>query len=66
MEHKINKHLLWDINCLISAVRGFRNGIITGARIRLPYVFQAVIYAIVFRQGKYVIQIEYEIIYEYL
>ncbi|KAL6073263.1 Transmembrane protein [Balamuthia mandrillaris] len=36
---------------LLSAVLGYRNGIISGVRIRLPYVFQAVIYAIIFQQG---------------
>jgi len=50
--HAVNKHHFWDPECILSVVRGFRNGIITGARIRLPYVFQAVIYAVVFRQGK--------------
>jgi hypothetical protein len=50
--HAVNKHIFWDVNCLLSAIRGFRNGIITGARIRLPYVFQAVIYAVIFRQGR--------------
>jgi len=50
--HAVNKHLFWDSDCILSAIRGFRNGIITGARIRLPYVFQAIIYAIIFRQGK--------------
>eukprot|EP00005_Dracoamoeba_jomungandri_P005941 CAMPEP_0174259810 /NCGR_PEP_ID=MMETSP0439-20130205/8592_1 /TAXON_ID=0 /ORGANISM="Stereomyxa ramosa, Strain Chinc5" /LENGTH=180 /DNA_ID=CAMNT_0015343861 /DNA_START=64 /DNA_END=607 /DNA_ORIENTATION=+ len=34
----------------LSAIRGFRNGITTGARIRLPYAFQALIYAVVFRE----------------
>eukprot|EP01114_Cavostelium_apophysatum_P007140 TRINITY_DN1890_c0_g1_i1.p1 TRINITY_DN1890_c0_g1~~TRINITY_DN1890_c0_g1_i1.p1 ORF type:complete len:241 (-),score=37.55 TRINITY_DN1890_c0_g1_i1:18-740(-) len=50
--HGINKHHFWDPICIVSAIRGFRNGILTGARIRLPYVFQAVIYAVVFRQGR--------------
>ncbi|PRP77542.1 hypothetical protein PROFUN_14226 [Planoprotostelium fungivorum] len=50
--HPVNKHPYHDLICAISSVRGFRNGIITGARIRLPYVFQAVIYGILFRQGK--------------
>eukprot|EP01089_Gocevia_fonbrunei_P001328 TRINITY_DN11234_c0_g1_i1.p1 TRINITY_DN11234_c0_g1~~TRINITY_DN11234_c0_g1_i1.p1 ORF type:complete len:244 (-),score=20.02 TRINITY_DN11234_c0_g1_i1:20-751(-) len=38
---------------LFSAVRGFRNGIISGVRIRLPYVIQAVIYAVLYREESY-------------
>lgn len=49
--HGINKHTRWDIQCLLSAVRGFRNGIITGVRVRLPYIFQAVVYAALFKEG---------------
>jgi peroxisomal membrane protein 4 len=41
-----NKHNHID---LLSSLRGLRNGIITGIRIRLPYVFQGIIYAILFR-----------------
>jgi peroxisomal membrane protein 4 len=37
----------------VSAVRGFRNGIITASRIRLPYVLQALIYAGLFRNKTY-------------
>lgn len=33
----------------ISVIRGFRNGIITGARIRIPYIIQAALYAIIFQ-----------------
>eukprot|EP01111_Echinosteliopsis_oligospora_P011160 TRINITY_DN3614_c0_g1_i1.p1 TRINITY_DN3614_c0_g1~~TRINITY_DN3614_c0_g1_i1.p1 ORF type:complete len:240 (-),score=41.18 TRINITY_DN3614_c0_g1_i1:49-768(-) len=49
--HAINKHHHWDLQCLLSVFRGFRNGVITGVRVRIPYIFQAVIYAIVFREG---------------
>lgn len=35
--------------------RGFRNGIVTGVRVRLPYIFQAAVYAVLFKEGKYVI-----------
>merc|ERR1712137_61420 len=34
---------------VLSVLRGLRNGIMCGARIRLPYVIQAIIYAIIFR-----------------
>jgi hypothetical protein len=37
----------------VSAIRGFRNGIITASRIRLPYVLQALIYAGIFRKKTY-------------
>eukprot|EP01027_Heterolobosea_sp_BB2_P013152 GEZU01018999.1.p1 GENE.GEZU01018999.1~~GEZU01018999.1.p1 ORF type:complete len:105 (-),score=8.70 GEZU01018999.1:75-389(-) len=50
--HAINKHKYWDIACAASAYRGFRNGVMTGVRIRMPYIFQAIIYAVIFRQGK--------------
>eukprot|EP01133_Synstelium_polycarpum_P005630 gene5630-6496_t len=36
----------------LSALRGLRNGILTGVRIRIPYIFQAVIYAAIFRDPK--------------
>ena len=32
-----------------SAYRGYRNGIVTGVRIRIPYILQSVIYAAIFR-----------------
>ena len=38
--HLVNKHPFWDPICILSAVRGLRNGIITGARVRLPYLHQ--------------------------
>jgi hypothetical protein len=40
---------------ILSSLRGLRNGIITGIRIRLPYVFQGIIYAILFRNQAYVV-----------
>ncbi|KAN0007325.1 hypothetical protein ACTFIU_000524 [Dictyostelium citrinum] len=44
--HHINKHRKGHLReCLLSAIRGFRNGVLTGVRIRIPYIFQAVIYA---------------------
>eukprot|EP00026_Physarum_polycephalum_P013496 Phypoly_transcript_13907.p1 GENE.Phypoly_transcript_13907~~Phypoly_transcript_13907.p1 ORF type:complete len:241 (+),score=35.53 Phypoly_transcript_13907:156-878(+) len=49
--HAINKHAHWDPQCFLSAIRGFRNGIITGVRVRLPYIFQAAVYAVLFREG---------------
>ena len=84
--HAINKHIYWDPQCILSAIRyislcpplrllilpalllpsffnvsfliyhnrGFRNGVITGVRVRLPYIFQAAVYAVLFREGKYV------------
>eukprot|EP01112_Ceratiomyxa_fruticulosa_P018897 TRINITY_DN610_c0_g1_i1.p1 TRINITY_DN610_c0_g1~~TRINITY_DN610_c0_g1_i1.p1 ORF type:complete len:244 (-),score=11.64 TRINITY_DN610_c0_g1_i1:60-791(-) len=50
--HAINKHLFWDKNCILSVIRGFRNGVNTGVRVRIPYIFQALIYAAIFRDGK--------------
>lgn len=38
---------------VLSVLRGLRNGIMCGARIRLPYIIQAAVYAIIFRQPKY-------------
>jgi len=49
--HPINKHNHWDIQCLLSAIRGYRNGIITATRLRLPYIYQALINAILYREG---------------
>jgi len=49
--HAINKHSL-PLECILSVIRGFRNGIITGARIRIPYILQAAIYTIIFDKGK--------------
>lgn len=34
---------------IMSAIRGLRNGIICGVRIRLPYVIQAATYALIYR-----------------
>jgi len=51
MPHAINKHNLWDIQCLLSAARGYRNGIITATRLRMPYIYQAFIYAVLYREG---------------
>jgi hypothetical protein len=39
---------------LLSTLRGLRNGIVCGIRIRLPYIIQAVAYAVIFREKKYV------------
>lgn len=39
---------------IMSAIRGLRNGIICGVRIRLPYVIQAATYALIYRDAKYV------------
>jgi len=49
--HAINKHVHWDIQCLLSVLRGFRNGVITAVRVRNPYLVQAVVYALLFREG---------------
>jgi len=49
--HAINKHNHWDIQCILSAIRGYRNGIVTATRLRMPYIFQAVIYAVLYREG---------------
>ncbi|EFA83827.1 transmembrane protein [Heterostelium album PN500] len=50
--HHINKHQHFHSDCLLSVIRGLRNGILTGVRIRIPYIFQAVIYAAIFRDAK--------------
>lgn len=34
---------------ILSSLRGLRNGIISGIRIRLPYVIQGIVYAVIFR-----------------
>ncbi|KYQ88219.1 transmembrane protein [Tieghemostelium lacteum] len=49
LTHYLNNHKKWHWDCILSAIRGFRNGILTGVRIRIPYIFQAVIYAILSR-----------------
>lgn len=59
VHHAINKHEHWDPQCLLSAIRGFRNGIITGVRVRLPYIFQAAVYAFLFREGNVVERIKF-------
>jgi len=51
MTHAINKHNHWDVQCLLSAIRGYRNGIITATRLRMPYIYQALIYAVLYREG---------------
>lgn len=38
---------------ILSTLRGLRNGVVCGIRIRLPYIIQAVAYAIIFREKKY-------------
>jgi len=43
-----NKHLIWDPNWIASAARSFRNGIIIGARSRLPFFFQAAAYLLLY------------------
>ncbi|EGC39574.1 hypothetical protein DICPUDRAFT_26627 [Dictyostelium purpureum] len=51
--HHINKHRIGHYkDCILSVIRGFRNGVLTGVRIRIPYIFQAVIYASLFRDAK--------------
>jgi peroxisomal membrane protein 4 len=57
--HAINKHEHWDPQCILSAIRGFRNGVVTGVRVRLPYIFQAVVYAGLFREGNVVERIKF-------
>ena len=49
--HAINSHAPWSWDCLISAIRGMRNGIITGARVRIPYAYQAVGYALLYEDA---------------
>lgn len=36
---------------VLSVIRGLRNGIMCGARIRFPYIIQAAVYAIIFRES---------------
>ncbi len=54
--HSINHQIILNFDCNVFSFlyRGFRNGVITGVRVRLPYIFQALIYAVIFREGKYV------------
>lgn len=40
---------------ILSSIRGLRNGIVCGVRIRLPYVIQAATYAVLYRDEKYVL-----------
>jgi len=47
----IGMHRDHSVGCVVSVVRGFRNGIITGARIRIPYLLQAATYAVLFEKG---------------
>lgn len=44
---------------LLSAIRGYRNGIITGVRIRIPYILQSVIYAILFPSRDHVSKVRF-------
>jgi len=48
----INYNENWT-NALLSSFRGYRNGVIAGARIRFPYIFQAVIYCLLYSKEKY-------------
>jgi len=41
--------------------RGYRNGIVSGVRIRLPYVIQALVYAILYRQPAYNARVKFVI-----
>ncbi|GAM19501.1 hypothetical protein SAMD00019534_026760 [Acytostelium subglobosum LB1] len=59
--HHINKHQHFHTDCLISALRGLRNGILTGVRIRIPYIFQAVIYAAIFRDPRLLSRVKFVI-----
>lgn len=52
--HAINKHFKWDLQCLLSSLRGFHNGVVTGVRVRLPYIFHAAVFALLFREGNVV------------
>ena len=49
------KHLPFSLECLLSMYRGLRNGVMAGARIRLPYILNALAYALIFRTPEYVI-----------
>lgn len=49
--HAINSHALWSKECLLSAIRGLRNGVITGARVRIPYIYQAIGYALLYEDA---------------
>ena len=40
---------------IMSSIRGLRNGIVCGVRIRLPYVIQAATYAVLYRDSAYVL-----------
>eukprot|EP01121_Diplochlamys_sp_Union-15-3_P000404 TRINITY_DN1037_c0_g1_i6.p1 TRINITY_DN1037_c0_g1~~TRINITY_DN1037_c0_g1_i6.p1 ORF type:complete len:235 (-),score=10.54 TRINITY_DN1037_c0_g1_i6:52-756(-) len=51
--HPLNEHKGY-LECVLSAIRGIRNGIVTGIRIRLPYIMQALIYAVLFRDQKFI------------
>ena len=44
---------LIDKEWLASSWRGWRNGMMAGVRIRLPYIFHAAIFAVVFRDPGY-------------
>lgn len=46
---KLVGYSLYNKEWVLSAIRGFRNGIICGARIRTPYAIQAIIYAVLYR-----------------
>eukprot|EP01132_Coremiostelium_polycephalum_P007901 gene7901-9721_t len=59
--HHLNKHKKWHLDCLLSVFRGLRNGILTGVRIRIPYIFQAVIYAAIFRDPKLLSRVKFVI-----
>ncbi|EGG16775.1 transmembrane protein [Cavenderia fasciculata] len=59
--HHLNKHRYLHSDCILSAIRGLRNGILTGVRIRIPYIFQAVIYAAIFRDPKLTSRVKFVI-----
>jgi len=48
------KHPQWGVECALSMFRGFRNAVMAGTRIRLPYILNALAYALIFRSEEYV------------
>ena len=46
--------LYFVVGLFVTMVGGLGNGIITATRVRMPYIFQAVVYAVIYREGGYV------------
>mmetsp|Transcript_8063 Transcript_8063/g.24989 ORF Transcript_8063/g.24989 Transcript_8063/m.24989 type:complete len:242 (-) Transcript_8063:179-904(-) len=52
-------HKPWELDWIVSALRGLRNAIVCGARIRTPYVMQTAIYVLLYRDRSSVRRLQF-------